>query len=212
MLRRCQSHELYANHLVLEIVLLSTVFHCFSFSWELGGMSTNIDYPESRHFLTAYHHPRPRSIICFLNYCIVLLPPLLSYSLLSIRSQSGPIKTYGWSSHFFAQNLWRALISLRVRTEATVVHTICDLGPWPLWLPLISPPPPALLTYSGHVNLFAHPLHLPLLLMLTWFASLFPSSLSLSFHFLVGVSVTILLKLCLFTWFIFSPHIFLSSI
>ena len=110
------------------------------------------------------------------------------------------------------KTFWRALISLRVRAVATMVHTICDLAPSSLWLPLISPPPPTLLIYSGHVSLFAHPLHLPLLLILTWFASLFPSSLSLNFHFFVGVSVTILLKLCPSTWFIFSPHIFLSSI
>lgn len=175
-------------------------------------MSTNIDYPESRHFLAAYHHPRPRSIICFLNYCIILL--LLCSLTVFYQSEVRVVLLKYMTDQVTSllKTFWRALISLRVRAMATAVHSICDLAPSSLWLPLISPPPPTLLTYSGHVSPFAHPLHLPLLQILTWFACLFPSSLSLNFHFLVGVSVTILLKLCPFIWFIFSPDIFLSSI
>lgn len=111
-------------------------------------MSANIDYPESRHFLTAYHHPRPRAIICFLNYCIVLLLPLLSYSLLSIRSQSGPIKTYGWSSHFFAQNLLKG-------SHLPQSKSCGHCGPYHLW------PGPFISLTASYISPSSNLAHLP---------------------------------------------------
>lgn len=149
-------------------------------------------FPNSIHY-----HPRPRSIICFLDYCTVLLLPLISYSLFLLSSQHDPIKHMADQVTSLLKTFWGALICLRVRAMVftIMVHTI--LWPGPLlarWLPLLSPPPTPLQPCSlGHVSLFATPL--PLLLILTWFASLFPSNLSLNFHALVRVSVTILLKL-----------------
>lgn len=183
---------------MLEVVLLSTVLHCFSFLWELSSMSINIDYPESKHFLTAYittlvQGPSSVSWIIALSFFCPWSLTVYFYS----SSQHDPIKHMADQVTSLLKTFWGALICLRVRAMVftIMVHTI--LWPGPLlarWLPLLSPPPTPLQPCSlGHVSLFATPL--PLLLILTWFASLFPSSLSLNFHALVRVSVTILLKL-----------------
>lgn len=172
-------------------------------------MSANIDYPESRHFLTAYHHPRPRAIICFWIIALSFSCPC-SYSLLSIRSQSGPIKHMAGQVTSLLKTFWRALISPRVRAVVTVVHTICDLAPSSLWLPLISPPPqPCSLTLAMsafllilYICLFAPDSHM--ICFLISFKSF------LKFPLLSGsFSVTILLKLYLIH---FQSQHFLSSI
>lgn len=128
---------------------LSTVFHCFSFVWELSDMSANIDYPESRHFLTAYHHPQSKGHHLFseLLHCPSCPCSLTVYYQSEVRVVL--LKHMAGQVTSLLKTFWRALIS-RVRAAVvTVVHTICDLAPSSLWLPLISPPPPTLLTYPA---------------------------------------------------------------